>query len=948
MSLVKSKKNPHFLRTRDLSVLTPEIKATQSTYHTQSVSKLSSEDAKFQSQLSLRELVETRPIYDTTPLFHSVSPQMRMDFSRMVEKPFHLSTFSWNTQPAQADAYSLSFPSAVIALNRLASAPFDLSSLFHLKACFVIQVAGTPMHSGCLVAYVTPNKISAVVGAGGIHQAQSAPHCYLHANSSNAACIEIPWYSPLKLRFTSSLNDGQDETGFNPFNGDATNADYANLNIRVVSPLGVPTSGASTLVVTIAVMFKEINCFVPKASYVTQSVATALPSVPPPTSASLVTHGLDSFAQAAKTFTSDIVDYGRGWIRSMTGLHNPNIRNPGSREIMAMRNNPNYVDKETYLYKLDPYAQFSTPMHEYHSDCTHDEGDIRTMCKKPMMVSVVNVRTSMVTGSLLFSAPISPLMFRGTTTNGNSTIISAPIDKLSRLARFWSGDLELILHNMGSAFHMYKLIVVKEYSTSFQTFSSPPPLANFLNNPTDIVEFSSGGQTHHVSLPMASMFDEIPLSPDFSTNGLIHGRVSIYLLQPMVTNGSVTTACDFAVHLRAMPNFTLYGYSGDELSLPASVGGTAMTTAADIQLRKDIHKASTAPVVADATTTISVLKANTQSMAQSNCDSAAPTVLSEDCSLVAVDPAMGPAPSIFNFRPLVNVRDLCRRMLPLPPITATPSNTNAGVYSIPVSSFLSTQGTYQQTILKMMMSMYYGYRGGFKVKLLIRGCSDAIVSYLPPVPMATDLGTAFTNGNRIRIRSAIPLNATLPAAKSAQINRLSSFRAGNSSYFGPVLESADHRDVHPATDSVGTSTTEQPSDPLASVSEFEFEIPWMNACRFVANNYNYGTFAADYYIGCLGHISIGLNSLYNQNFNAGTSTISPVYITPYVGIDDCGRFLYQVLAAPLVIPTIGAGAYPAQVQDTNFSANISILNTTNDIPATATASSPNMYVGSGA
>jgi len=227
----------------------------------------------------LRKLVDIPPIYDQIPNFSSVQPEMKMDFSRMIGKPFHLTTFSWSNQSAGTDFANLGFPSSVINLNKLASAPFDLASLYHAKACFIIQVAGTPMHSGALIASITPCDmlVSNLNIPYTIHTIQSAPHAYLLANSSSAICLEIPWYSTTKLRHTPSANDNMDEYSLQPFSlttPSGANSDYASLNFHVVSPLGVPNTALTSVQITVAVMFKELDFYIPKAPFVSQANET--------------------------------------------------------------------------------------------------------------------------------------------------------------------------------------------------------------------------------------------------------------------------------------------------------------------------------------------------------------------------------------------------------------------------------------------------------------------------------------------------------------------------------------------------------------------------------------------------------------------------------------------------------------------------------------------------
>jgi hypothetical protein len=856
------------------------------------LNQIITEEDNYQSTLRLRQLIETAPIYDRTPIFTSVRKEMQMDFSRMLEKPFHLMTVPWPASLTAGTFFgTIGFPSALLSLNKLASAAFDLASLYHLRACFIIQVAGTPMHAGALLASVTPVPIPFVnVGeAGTVHQFQVAPHVYLHASDANAVCVEIPWFSPTKLRLTPSDNDAQDEWGIS-LNTSASslnrNSDYAELDFYVLSSLGVPTGGVVSVNITVAVKFLEMNFFVPKATYVSQSKVVK-------GAASLVTHGLDSFAQAAKAFTGDIVDSARFWLRDLTGLHNPNIRNPSMRGIMAMRNNPNYVDKETYYYKLDPYSQHVTPMLEYESDTMEDEGLILNMCKKKMLVSTFAVSTSTAVGTTLFSAPIHPLMFRGVAVGGSTAVVSSPIEKLTRMAKFWSGSLKLTIHNFGSAFHMFKLLVTREYFGSYQMSTSGLPLmTSVLNNPTDILEFSNGGQTYEIDLPMASVFDHIPISCDYITNDMIHGRVMIYLLQPMVTNGAVVTSINVGVHLSAQDDFCLYGYAGDYLT----------------------SQVETFPALASQYVTQSAV---------------APVLVSDSGDVANHAIKNEIKPRMTDFRPFVHIRDVCRRMIPFPPITVSAAEiiTNQGVRTIDIANVLFSQVP-SRNALQTVASMFYGFRGGLKVKVLIKGCSDAVISYLPPLPYMVDLGSTSSNNNQYRLGVGQVVNSPYAPILAEQYDRLSAFRFQDSVYNGPILETLDYRDPHTALDQVGTSNTgPTSSDTNAALCQAEFEIPWMNSCRFISTlNSVVGVTGQPYesYSNSLGHIAIGANTMYVNNIDDGVDAQYNYRIYLFIGFDDTARFLYQVASAPLYLPSPDIDEGTPFLLDSNWSSPLGI------------------------
>lgn len=557
--------------------------------------------SKHGSQLVNRESTGQEQVYDNTIEKICVNPSLRMDYSGLIDKPFYLTQFTWSTTAAAATVIStIGFPSSILALNRIASAPFDLSSIYRMRGCVNLQVAGTPMHGGALLAAVVNRTTDSYLNDNSLHTYQCAPHAFLHANNTSAVCIEIPFYSQTRYRYTPSLTSSRDPLLISTLT--TPNAgDFAQLRTRVLSALTTPTSGVTSVVVTVSVIFKELEFYVPKAVNAQSfpAIPTTSLSLPKPSITSVVntlkvsscllgcvcqlcssplvldpqagvgtavTGLFDTLATAGKAITSEGIDSVRGWIRDFTGLHNPNERGIDKRIIVAPTNNPNVVDNKTLYLPLDPYASYNSVVAKDMWETTKDEGLVSNIIQKPMAVSRFSISTSTTAQTLLFSAPISPFMFRNAGPNPGPPRVSAPIQKFAFLSRFYSGDLELLIQHCGSSFHMFKLLVVSEYYASSEMPTAAPVFRQVLNNPSDIIEFSSGGQIHSVTLTQNSIFDLIPVAGDTQANALTHGRVSVFLLQPLVTNGSVATTCDIVVHMRAKKNFQFYGYAADSLS----------------------------------------------------------------------------------------------------------------------------------------------------------------------------------------------------------------------------------------------------------------------------------------------------------------------------------------------------------------------------------------------
>lgn len=953
----------------------------------------------YQSSLVNKNPVMAPDIYNKTPIFRSVKSNMNADFTHMIGKPFFLGTYGWS--PSSTVFAGPSFPSAVLNLSKLASAAFDLMSLYRVKACFEIQVGGTPQHSGCLLAAVSP-EVNGLSFDMNMHSMQCAPHAELYANSANTVCIPIPWYSPTKLRWTPSTNDNMDTIGINPYINN--NTDYAGLYFRVISPLGVPTGGTSSVVITVSVKFEDIHFYMPKATFVTQSMevnnknlckntlckylplctcgfsfirciqecslldifsqksCTDCELVEVMAQSRFISAAFDNVASAAKSISGDIIDRARGMIKEYTGLHNPNVRIPKDRMIVAHRNNGNYVDDQTFYYKLDPYVDHMSTFDEFYGDTEVDEGLVSHMCSKEMLVRLGTVTTSTTFATPVWSAPISPLMFSNKTTSNNSTYVTAPIDKLTRLARHWSGDLNITIKNYGSSFHMYKLLVVREYYPHSQALLGTLPLMTSVTNlPSTQVEFSSGGQMVTIPIPQASIFDYIPVTTDYPTQQLLHGRIVIYLLQPLVVNGSVSTTVQFGVYLTAGENFRLYGYATDYLTssltgaVPTSLIAKRDPTQVVLKPQKDPDRKANREVnndkeahnvyeIKDGNFVPTVLEGKPQSTEAPEVESCAPVNV---CVTPAPLSTKAPVPNISAFRPIVHVRDFMRRVMPLPPIILSTSQLSnlKGTVSIPVSSFLypRTSDT-PLTALHILTSMFSGFRGGFKVKLLIKGTASAVVNYVPPCPYISNVNLP---NETLRLKASQPLAASGTVPLANQVDRMSSFRTKSSTYLGPTLETPDYYMNQGTADTAGTNIAgEQQGDNLAAVCEFEFEIPYMNVCRYISTVFANRSleYAQDYYTCSLGYITVGVASMYNT---ANAPILPPVTIYPYVGCDDGARFVYQARTQLSTIPINDASSvYPAASADSNYSVISGPITLNNNMPAVPDFYSNNYTIGS--
>ena len=136
---------------------------------------------------------------------------------------------------------------------------------------------------------------------------------------------------------------------------------------------------------------------------------------------------------------------------------------------------------------------------------------------------------------------------------------------LAYLSKYWKGSIKVHLQAVMSNFHYCKLIVARDYSPDQKMINSYPTFSSVTNLLTETVEFSAGGQIQTFELPYCSPLNQLPCSRNLSFNALEHGVYYIYLYQPLVFNGTVSTEVEFNVYISLGDDFDFFGYCVDPL-----------------------------------------------------------------------------------------------------------------------------------------------------------------------------------------------------------------------------------------------------------------------------------------------------------------------------------------------------------------------------------------------
>lgn len=491
-------------------------------------------------------MVEVDSIYDTfSPLPNPLMEKLKVNFDPLINKPFFIGNIEWSNQSQYDTLKVLKIPMDLL-VNPLIKKPFESTVNYRAKLCLMFQIAGTPMHSGTIIASAVPRGVENLFSMMGnsfypFATLMCNPHVFLSANESTSVCLDVPFYSSTPVIRTDNNHDTVNFAGVN----------YAEVHVVVLNPMGVPTSGSTKLTISVHAMFREGDFYVPHVD------ATFVPN------SNVISKIIDIPFTYAKKVTGDIIDAGRSFIREYTGLHNKNIAVPLSRVVATTDNFQNYTDAVQFFEKLDLYATHERILDNIYFFTHTDEMDILHILKKPQYLGTFDVNATSPVGKVVWSRPNTPLQRTTTLSDpdlGNGRLLLSPFEILGSMARFWRGGLKIHIQAVMSNFHFVKLLVAKNYSPVLESTHLVPQFTDVGNLITDTLEFSSGGQVQTVDIDYMATTRVLPLSFDLVTNGLQNGLYYIYLAQPLVFNGSVPLSVSFNVFVSAGDDFEYYGY----------------------------------------------------------------------------------------------------------------------------------------------------------------------------------------------------------------------------------------------------------------------------------------------------------------------------------------------------------------------------------------------------
>jgi hypothetical protein len=921
---------------------------------------ISTKTEKYFSGIRTRNMLEPEIIYNKAPNIRSVNKKLEMDYSLFLNKPFLMKTLTWSTSQNQFDLLgNLNLPTEIFS-NTFLSVPFTHSAMFRCKARAMVQVSGTPLHQGIVLVSSTPVTRNNLNGRLNVNHHMNAPHVFLAANSATSAALELPFYCNTKLLRCDKNSSDQ------LFLSDASGNTFNSLLFFIMNPLVAPTSGSTSVTITVHIIFDELEFFVPwsdveweaqcncrdmtcwsecvtdlkippvpefeaqmdqmppwpyaswndvprQQSNLNPHAVSFQPQVISPQPAAtpaavvvdppepeksawdrftgLISSTFDRIAGGAKKVTGDLIDIGRAAVREYTGLHNGNNGRLQEREYVQSRCHMNTVDSETTHEKLDPYVNYERITRDYNFNTDKDEMSISSLLAKPQYLSTFSVNVSESSGTMKFSRPITPV--QEILLDANSTpYMTTNQQVLAYFSRYWKGSIKLHIQADMTNFHYCKLAVFRNYSPHKQQLTKVPSYASIQGLTIEFLEFSSGGQVQTIDLPYCSLMNNLECSRDWSYNAMEHGMYYIYLVQPLIVSGTVSTSVSFNVYYSMGDDFQLFGYATD----PAIVAdGDSFTSGA--VARKRVKKKKL-PGQTPADELMGHVATGLQQELDGFLAQGTTIPAQDDQDMELRKKVHESVKDSETHRPLTNIRDLVRRLGALQPISLSAATLIAtkGVTQLVVSDLIGVPNISNSDLsspLQCLRRLYLGMEGGLKFKFKITGAANASISYIPPGTYVGTSTTLVAYGTQVHSNSDNMTNEQEDAFN--YVGQVT----GNPV---PQQEAANYAREFPGQHFNNNGTTGTASSYSSSEVILDIVIPNLNPCRFLGDGdvYEAGLSAGVSVSNDMGTIIISTK----LNPTGSPLTFHPVLIQPYMALSDESRLGFQIKSTTLQYPTI--------------------------------------------
>jgi hypothetical protein len=629
----------------------------------------------------------------------AVDRVMREEYSNLLHKPIFLQSRQWTSAMSPGDSVvSLKVPDVFFA-SPLLEYPFRMNSYWRGKAHFLLQVQGTPFHSGALIACVTPARFYE-----GQLLINNTP-CYntfcmanpilLGANDSSTAELEIPFYCATDLAVCRTQRAHNAVPDYATY--DISSAYTANLDIIVGVILTPSTSASTSIFINISVVFDDLEFYIPRVlgTYAPTFLQGSLEE--DFKEESIISTLIDKSIPPLKDLTADLIDRARAALKTYTGLDKPNISNP----LMAMKtwshNTFNNVQGVDFLERFTFYPKFLSVAEPATFDTDIDETDCSFIASKYGAIGVMGVTANDIQGTLLFSCPVTPHVAPFNAIAGQSQYLT-PLSLLYLSSKYWSGGITFNIYSSMVLSQNVNLVAVVVYSPS--PYVGQPSLASLTGCPMWQFEFSGGNQEREFTVPYNAVTPCLPTTMYFKENAMQHAMLYIYLKSPMTTSNGAPFRAWFVMRMKGDKDMTFYG-PRDNITCVSSVNSLPVPG-----FKAESSEIVDTPLdICDCTEDLNMSKRK------------------KDISIMA---------------PLLTVNDMYKKYTCQGYYTITnPSLYNFQSFQLRSSVYGNRNntgtGVYNNTFL--LPSTYFGFKGGLRYK--IRSNAALIATYVHPALVDT-------------------------------------------------------------------------------------------------------------------------------------------------------------------------------------------------------------------
>jgi hypothetical protein len=578
------------------------------------------------ASIKTREIQEVETCSNDLFMGVSIPEAYRIDAKPFIERPFFVDEVDFPATATRYSLLTSTvkfLPGDIARSNASLLNMFKMGAYGRPDLYLNISMAGTITHAGTVLVAVLPPLPQYPIGEVKqlINTMLTGPHAFLNANEATSVALPVPWYCNTDL---ATLDMEMDDTYMSSLDITGTNGNYATLVYLVLNPLRPSTGSSTSLNIVVEACFKHFDIVVPTPRFVTwvsQSgktkkiktvdIAMTNPNyeyqvdtvantklsiskdrlkylkyvailsslgicigksadlmlemgvfVPQSAVLSGISGLFDMAAGGLKTIAGDAIDAGRGFVREITGLHNPNIPAITERDIIGSTNFTNATDIPQFFEKLDPYSRYNRIVKEPIFSTTEDEMALTHITAKKQFLGNFTVSSADAVGTLKWIRPISP--YQGgyeASVDGFGRVSANNLELLHSYSRGWRGGLKLHIQSVMNNKQQVKLKVLKMYNPSVNARTKYPSYKSIANAPSALLEYTAGGQEQIVDLPYLCRNDICPRGELLETEAFFHGMYYIYVAQSLVVSDGSPTTIEFNVYLSGDKDLTFYGYA---------------------------------------------------------------------------------------------------------------------------------------------------------------------------------------------------------------------------------------------------------------------------------------------------------------------------------------------------------------------------------------------------